>query len=291
MESMNINILIPLRLFFRVSSRVTPFIAIRVAEKLFTTPFHSKRRDIEHEMLESAEKFFISAGKNQKLAGYRWGKKTDPIILLVHGWTATATCFVNFIDPLLERGYQVISYDAIAHGETSGVSVSLTEWADTVIAVMENIGKVDCIMGHSLGAGAIVIASSLKLKTDKIVLISPVSDIAKVTDLFAKTLSIPKKIMEKMHQYAWKKYYLSASKFGNNWNEVFDSEFKAPTLIIHDINDKEIDISNARKLAKQWSWAEVMETKRLGHRRILLNSEVITRALNFITESNASTKN
>ena len=77
----------------------------------------------------------------------------------------------------------------------------------------------------------------------------------------------------------------------DNWDEVFDSEFKAPTLIIHDINDKEIDISNARKLAKQWSWAEVMETKRLGHRRILLNPDVITRALNFITESNASTKN
>lgn len=289
MVIMNIKILIPLKLFFRVSSRVTPFIAIRVAEKLFTTPFYSKRRDIEHEMLESAERFIIPMENNQRLAGYRWGKKTDPVILLVHGWTATATCFVNFIDPLLERGYQVISYDAIAHGETSGVSVSLTEWADTVVAVMENIGKVYCIMGHSLGAGAIVIASSLNLKTVKIVLISPVSDISEVTDQFAKTLSIPKNIMEKTHQYAWKKYYTSASKFGNNWDEVFDSEFKVPSLIIHDKNDKEIDISNARKLAKQWPWAEFMETKRLGHRRILLNPDVIARALNFITESNAST--
>ena len=50
-----------------------------------------------------------------KLAGYRWGKKTAPIILLVHGWTGIATGFVNFIDPLLERGYQVVSYDGIVH--------------------------------------------------------------------------------------------------------------------------------------------------------------------------------
>jgi len=287
---MNNSILAPLKLFFTVSSRLTPYIAVRVAEKLFTTPFHSKRRDIEHEMLESAERFFIPMGKNRKLTGYRWGKKTDPIILLVHGWTATATCFVNFIDPLLERGYQVISYDAIAHGETSGVSVSLTEWADTVIAVMDNIDEVYCIMGHSLGAGAIVIASSLRLETGKIVLISPVSDISKVTDQFAKTLSIPERIMEKTHQYAWKKYYTSASKYGKNWDEIFESEFNVPTLIIHDINDKEIDISNARKLAKQWSWAEFMETKRLGHRRILLNPHVISRALSFITEENSSDK-
>jgi len=153
---------------------------------------------------------------------------------------------------------------------------------------MNEVGKVHCILGHSLGAGAIVIASSLKLETDKVVLISPVADISKVTDQFAKALSIPKKIMEKTHQYAWKKYYSSASKYGANWDEVFESGFKVPTLIIHDINDKEIDVSNARKLAKQWTWAEIMETKRLGHRRILLDPDVITRSLKFITEKNTS---
>ncbi|MES9859222.1 MAG: alpha/beta hydrolase [Candidatus Thiodiazotropha sp. LLP2] len=285
---MNINILTPLKIFFTLSSRIAPFIAVRLTNKLFTTPFHSKRRDIEHEMLESAERFIIPMGKDIKLAGYRWGKEADPIILLVHGWTATATCFVNFIDPLLERGYQVISYDAIAHGETSGVSVSLTEWADTVLSVMEYVGKVYCIMGHSLGAGAIVIASSLKLETDKIVLISPVSDLSKVTDQFAAALSIPKHIMEKTHQYAWKKYYTSASKYGDNWDEVFNSTFKVPTLLIHDINDKEIDIINSRELVERWTWAEFMETKRLGHRRILLNPDVITRVLGFISEDNSS---
>lgn len=288
---MNKSFLTPIRLFFKVSSQIAPFLAVRVAEKLFTTPFYSKRRDIEHELLESAERFTIPMDENIKLAGYRWGKETDPIILLVHGWTATATCFVYFIGPLLEKGFQVISYDAIAHGETSGISVSLTEWADTVMAAMENTGKVYCIMGHSLGAGAIVIASSLKLETDKIVLISPVSDIYKVTDQFAEALSIPKRIIEKAHQYAWKKYYKSVSKYGNNWNEVFESKFKVPTLIIHDENDKEIDISNSRELVEQWPWAEFMETKRLGHRRIILNSDVIDRTLKFISKDNASIQN
>ena len=278
--------LAPLKLFFTVCSRISPFVAVRVAEKLFTTPFYSRRRDIEAEVLESSERFFIPMGENQQLTGYRWGKKTDPVILFVHGWTATATCFVNFIDPLLARGYQVISYDSIAHGETSGVSVSLTEWADTVIAIMKKVGKVHCIVGHSLGSGAIVIASSLKLETDKIILLSPVADITKVTEQFARVLSIPEKIMEKMHKYAWKKYHASASKYGANWNNIFESDFKVPTLIIHDINDKEIDVSNARKLAKQWPWAEFIETNRLGHRRILLNPDVITTAIKFVMQPN-----
>ncbi len=283
--AMSNHLLTPARLFFTVSSRLTPFVAIRMAEKLFTTPFHSKRRDIEYEILKTAERFPVPMEKGRELMGYRWGKSTDPAVLLVHGWTATATCFVNFIDPLLERGYQVVSYDVIAHGETSGISVSLTEWADTVIAAMDRICRVSCIVGHSIGAGAVVIASSLGLKTEKIVLISPVTDISKVTDQFANTLSIPKNIMEKMHEYAWEKYYASASKYGSNWDEVFDSDFKVPSLIIHDVDDKEIDIGNSRKLIDQWSWAELMETRRLGHRRILLNPDVITKIMNFITEN------
>jgi len=283
---MNHAVITPIKLFFAVSSRFVPFFAIRAAEKLFTTPFHSKRRDVEDEILERAEKFFIPMEKNRQLTAYRWGSKTDPVVLFVHGWTATATCFINFIDPLLAKGYQVISYDSLAHGDTSGLSVSLTEWADTVLAAMNKIGKVHCIVGHSLGSGAIVIASSLNLRTDKLVLISPVTDISKVTEKFAEALSIPKRIMEEMHQYAWKKYNASASKYGKDWNDVFESRFNVPTLIIHDVNDNEIDISNARKLAKQWDWAELIETRQLGHRRILINHDVVTSALNFIIEPN-----
>ena len=279
-----------LKLFFVISSRVTPYVAVRAAEKLFTTPFYSKRRDIEKEILQRAEKFTIPMGEQYQLKGYRWGNETAPAILLVHGWTATATCFVDFIDPLIEKGYQVISYDSIAHGETSGVTVSLTEWADTVVTIMKVIGEVHCIVGHSLGSGAVVIASSLGLQTNRLILMSPVADIIKITEQFAKALSIPERIMEKMRQYAWKKYYFSASKYGKTWSDVFDSDFKVPTLIIHDIDDKEIDVSNARKLAKQWCWAELIETKQLGHRRILSNQGVIDAAIKFIIEPNIETK-
>lgn len=160
--------------------------------------------------------------------------------------------------------------------------MSMTEWADAVIAALKSVGHVHCIVGHSLGAGAIVIASSLQLDTDKIILISPVNDIVKVTEQFASALSIPEKIIERMRQYAWRKYHSSASKYGSNWADVFVSDFNVPTLIIHDKNDKEIDVSNARSLAKQWMWANYIETERLGHRRILLNPGVITSAITFL---------
>ncbi|MEN8250439.1 MAG: alpha/beta hydrolase [Bacteroidota bacterium] len=283
---MNNFLLTLLKLFFQISSRITPSLSVRVAEKIFTTPFYSKRRAGEEKTLEKAERFSIPMDPKRSLSGYRWGNKSDPSILLIHGWTATATCFANFIEPLLINGYQVISYDSIAHGDTSGMSVSMTEWADTVSAVNNEVGKVHCIIGHSLGSGAIIIASSLNLNTDKIVLISPVTDIIEITNRFAGILSIPDEIIRKMHQYAWKKYYTSASKYGKNWYDIFKSDFKVPTLIVHDRNDNKIDISNALNLTKQWEWAEFFETKKLGHRRILSNKHVIKEVIKFIMRPN-----
>lgn len=272
------------RYFFVNTSRIAPSIAVMAGEKLFTTPFYSKRRDVEHELLHSADRFLVTMDDGRSMQGYRWGNREDPVVLFVHGWTATATCFMNFIDPLLEQGYQVVAYDVIAHGESPGWSVSVTEWADTVTAVMQELGNVECIVGHSVGAGAVIIASSLGLQTRKIVLISPLTDIVEVTERFAQTLSIPQNILKGMHQYAWKKYHSSNSRYGNDWVDIFRSAFRAPTLLIHDVDDKEITISHARNLLQRWSWAKLYETKRLGHRRILLNPGVITSALDFIGE-------
>ena len=270
------------RFFFSVASRTFPFLAVRVAERLFTTPFQPKRQAIEKEILEEGEKFAIPFRDNLDLAGYRWGDGSSHTVLLVHGWRATASCFISFVDPLVSRGFQVVSYDVLAHGESPGNSVSLTEWADTVLAALEELGPVHCIIGHSVGGGAVVIASSLGLNTDRIVLISPVSDIVKITERFADTLYIPKKTIEGMRDYAWKKYHQSASKYGSNWDDVFRSSFKVPTLILHDKDDKEISWENGKAIADLWPWAKFISTEGLGHRRILLNPDVVSTVANFV---------
>ncbi|MES9949576.1 MAG: alpha/beta hydrolase [Candidatus Thiodiazotropha sp.] len=273
------------RYFFTVTGRIAPFIAVRVGEKLFTTPFYSKRRDVEFELLQSADRFQIAMDDGRSMQGYRWGNREDPVVLFVHGWTATATCFMSFIDPLLEQGYQVVSYDVIAHGESPGWSVSVSEWADTVVAAMKELGSVECIVGHSVGAGAVIVASSLGLQTRKVVLVSPLTDILEVVERFAQTLSIPDDVVHRMHQYAWEKYHYSASRYGTDWTDIFNSPFKVPTLLIHDIDDMEITVSHARQLVQRWPWAVLHETRRLGHRRILINPGVISSAMDFIVES------
>jgi len=275
-----------LKTFFVISRIFPTSYAVRMAEKQFTTHFPSERRGVEQNLLKNAERFYISQKDGTKIAAYQWGKKNDPIVLFVHGWTATGTCFIKFIKPLLENGYQVIAYDSIAHGDTQGAtSASVTQWADALVSVNKEIGKVHCMIGHSLGAGAIVIASSsLKLEMSRVVLISPVTNIIRVTEKFAKTLLISENILKQMHRYAWKKYQESAVKYGNDWQDIFKSNINVPTLIIHDLDDLEIDIKETRKLAKRIPQAKLLETQKLGHRRILLNPRIIRKIISFVEE-------
>ncbi len=272
------------RLYFRVFSYLSPSLAIHFAARLFTTPFRKRPlSDMEKEVLSKATRLYIPYHNASKLVAYRWGKPSAPIVLFVHGWTGTASSFVMFIEPLVSRGFQVIAYDGPAHGASPGKTANLIEWSDGVMAVIQELNQVHCIVGHSLGAAAILVASSVGLNTNKIVMIAPFNDIISITDNFATHLSIPRKTISGMRDYIAVKYQQQLARYGNDWNDIFHSEYKVPTLILHDKDDREIPWNNAKAIADQWPWATFITTQGLGHRRILINVEVVNQVTEFLS--------
>lgn len=273
-----------IRLFFRIISHLAPSLAIRISARLFTTPFNKRPlSDIEQNILSKATRFSIPYPGNSELIGYRWGEASHPAVLFVHGWTGTASTFVMFIEPLLSKGYQVIAYDGPAHGASPGKTANLIEWTDGVTAALQKLNQVHCIVGHSLGAGAILVASSAGLNTNKIVLIAPLNDIVTITEGFAKHLAIPLRIIASMRDHIAAKFQQRLNRYGKDWADIFRSEFKVPTLILHDERDKEIPWANGKAVAQQWPWAAFVTTKGLGHRRILINADVVNQVTEFVS--------
>ncbi len=287
---MNVVVANILKLFFMTIGRIMPASATKVADKLFTSVPFSKRRDNEQALLARADNFTVKMDNGHELAVYRWGNKSDPMIFFVHGWTATATCFSYFITHFIEEGYQVISYDAIAHGASSGSRTTLPDWADSIHAVSNAVGPADCMIGHSMGAMALIMASTIGLKTQKLVLLSPATSIKKFFADFSAGLSLPPNMRESFPRHLWEKYGSIARKYGSDWQDVMVSDFKVPTLIIHDENDKEVNIESSQRLARQWPWAELLVTKRLGHRRILLSKKIIASVSEFVQKSQAKAR-
>ncbi len=53
-------------------------------------------------------------------------------------------------------------------------------------------------------------------------------------------------------------------------------------LVIHDELDREIPIAQGRRVARAWPGATHVETRGLGHRRILRSPDVVRAAAGFI---------
>ena len=271
-----------IRLYFKVMSKFFPKLAIYSAHKLFHYPINSKRTNRNAVPLPNPTHFKVSVYKDVQLQCYRWGKESDPKVLLVHGWSTTSQSMTHFTDALLKNNFQVISYDALRHGDSHGSFSDLASWADSVRAVLESIGEVECVIAHSFGGAAVTVASKLGLPTKRLALIAPIHNISDVADNFARHLHIPLAIVKEMRAYTWKQNKANFEKYGTNWENIFDSTFHVPTHIYHDLEDKEIPIEHTYALCKKWPWAKLFPTKDLGHRTILDDSQTVNSVLRFI---------
>ncbi|WP_295418891.1 alpha/beta hydrolase [Sulfurovum sp.] len=271
-----------IRLYFAIVSRLFPSLAVVSAHRLFHYPVNTTRKYRNELSLPKAEKFTIPLYKNVTLQGYKWGNEADPSVLLVHGWSTTSRSMSHFIHALLEANYQVITYDALRHGETKAELSDLANWADSVRAALKQTGQVECIIAHSFGSAAVTVASKLGLNTKKLVLIAPIHNVITVSSSFAKRLGIPPAIVEKMRDYTWEQNRQRFELYGKDWNDLFNSSFHVPTLIFHDKGDREIGIEHSHALCQKWPWAVLRETTGLGHRKILDDEEIIEKTLDFI---------
>ncbi len=279
---MTLNQISLYRLYFSLLGRLAPKLVIKQAFRIFHTPNCYEKNEAEIDLLSKAEHFSISFEKHT-IAGYRWGKDGNPKVLIVHGWTGVATSMHCLINAFVKKEYQVVSYDAIGHGKSSGGLSTLSQWADCLRTINNFEGEVECIIAHSLGATTIFVASKLGLKTKKIVLIAPFCNPIEIIDKwFGKRLNIPAKVLEKLPKYFWDQQKEELLKYGKNWSDIFHSPYRVKTLILHDIHDKEVSKENVNVCCKQWTWAEFIQTQNLGHRRILYDEQTIDKIVRFV---------
>ncbi|WP_298304545.1 alpha/beta hydrolase [Flavobacterium sp.] len=270
-------ILITAKLFVAIS----PKLATKFTAKLFTTPIKHKipKREFHMDKESVQEKVFVPS-INKEIVVYHYGK-SEKKILLVHGWSGRGTQLVKIADDLLNLGYSTISFDAPAHGKSKGNSSIMIEFIASILELEKQFGPFEFAIGHSLGGMSILNAIREKLKLRKVVIIGSGDIIQDIIDDFIKKLELNPEIGIKLREYFEKKYgvemnYYSAS---NAAKEVL-----IPVLIIHDENDVDVNVKAAYNIKENLNISELMITKNLGHRKILGNTEVIKRIVEFIKE-------
>jgi pimeloyl-ACP methyl ester carboxylesterase len=254
-------------------SRTAPAAAAKVVERMFLTPRRYARPAVEAELLARARPFQLG-----ELSAWEWGHR-GPRVLLVHGWEGRGSQLSGLVNPLLEAGFRVVTFDAAAHGDSPGAQASFFHFSRAIENAAAALGPLHAIVCHSMGGATALWASRHGPLAQRLVLIAPPVDLRDFTKQYCSALGVPETVRERLH---WR----LSQRFGVPVEEVraedLASRMRGPLLVIHDEADREVPVACGELIANRWPGGRLMKTRGLGHRRILRDESVLRAIIHFV---------
>jgi pimeloyl-ACP methyl ester carboxylesterase len=198
----------------------------------------------------------------------------------VHGWGGHSGRLVRFVAPIVRAGYSAVAFDAPGHGESGGFSGSVWETVEALRAVEDRLGPCTGLIAHSLGASAAAIALRSGLPVPRAVFLAPPADLSTYAARFARHFGISRRMFDDMKRRL-------ADGYGISWERLrIDTSLPiapARLLIFHDAGDPRVPFRDGQAVARAWPGARLVQTRGLGHHRILRDPRVVRRAIAFVT--------
>jgi pimeloyl-ACP methyl ester carboxylesterase len=247
--------------------------------RLFTTPIKHKvpKRELEMDK-NSIQKRILIPDLNKEIVVYQYGK-SDKKILLVHGWSGRGTQLVKFADALVKEGFSIISFDAPAHGKSSGNATIMTEFIASIFEIDKKYGPFEAAVGHSLGGMALLNAIKKGLKINRLTIIGSGDKVKDILDSFVSKLKLKPEFSSHLQEHFEKKHKEPMENYSAH---SAAKTVEIPVLVIHDENDYEVPVETSINIHGHLKNGELLITQHLGHRKILGNTFVIEKTVGFI---------
>ncbi|MFT3946781.1 MAG: alpha/beta fold hydrolase [Agriterribacter sp.] len=250
------------------------------AFKLFCTP---QKRVLKRSspVIDKAEVITVkSNGLN--IYGYRWNHPANKKVLIAHGFESSAVNFEGFVSPLIKKGYEVIAFDAPAHGLSEGKQIMLPLYKNMLNAVYKAFGPFDAYIAHSLGG--LAVAHFLPLiphdHDTKLVLVAPATEITSVMDRFFRLLGLNNKVRQAFDK-------LSGDITGISPAEASIlptlKNIQAAMLWLHDTEDDITPFRDVEKIkSSDFPDIKFIITSGLGHRKIYRDAQSVMAITAFL---------
>lgn len=261
---------------------IAPPLAVLFAIKLFRTPIRFKTPAREKMMAESAQKKMVFIPEvNQEVMAYSYGYSKRKV-LLIHGWSGRGTQLFKIADKLLENGFMTISFDAPAHGKSTGKTTMMNEFVKTALFLEKEFGPFEIAIGHSLGGMAVLNAVKQGLNIKKAIVIGAGDVITDIIKEFVAKIELKPKMVDNIKKLFYKKF---GEDIDNYSAYIAAKNVKIPTLVLHDTEDDAVPVSCAHHIRQNLEQGEILITHGLGHSRILKDTKVIHRIVEFINRN------
>ncbi|MGN6492356.1 MAG: alpha/beta hydrolase [Agriterribacter sp.] len=263
-----------------VLSLLAPAKAARQAFELFCTPRKKKEMPVSPILTKAGQLTLITNGYS--LHGYQWNKGGSKKILIVHGFESTAANFDRYAAKLVKKGYEVVAFDAQAHGKSAGTTITLPEYVQTLQQICHQYGSFDGYIAHSFGGLALahLLEQVPHHPNTKAVLIAPATETVSAIRHFFTLLRVNNRIKQPFEK-------LVAEK-GGRPAEYYSirraiKHIQARVLWLHDRDDDITPFSDAETVQNDNnSNLQFIATQGLGHRKIYRDESVMKQILDFL---------
>lgn len=288
-KSTTVRSLMVIRTTFGVLDRIAPTVAANWAERLwFRLPavpaaVRAGRSVVDRPPLA---RFTLDVG-GRKVRGTTWG--AGPVVVLMHGWGGWGEQLGAYVGPLVDAGFQVVTFDSLSHGESAAGrygprSSTIPEMTEALRAVIAEHGPAYAVVAHSAGVMATVTAVRDGLDLDRLVMLAPAARVEDLAAVFERMLGIGPRTAARL----WGRLEQHVG--------VPMSDFDVPAIgrelaaagrlplahLAHDRHDPETPYHGAEAIAAAWG-LRVTGTTGLGHRRIVRDPAVVADAVAFLT--------
>ena len=254
--------------------------AAQAAYKLFCTP--QKKTVLPLTPLFTAADPLSFNIDGVTINGFRWNKGGSKRVQVVHGFESASQNFEPYIRGFLDKGYEVLAFDAPAHGLSGGRQITLPLYIKILEEIYHRYGPIQSYLAHSLGGLALVhFLETLPADTSiRLALVAPATESATVVNQFFKLLKLGQPVRK-----AFDDIILQTSGSTPEYYSIprAIAQMNIPVLWVHDHDDTITPIKDVQPLIdKKYPHIQFLLTEGLGHRRIYRDEQVIKAITAFL---------
>ena len=222
------------------------------------------------------EEVSIPTVSNKKLFGWLLPvENSNKTLIILHGWGGNAEMMLPIALPFYQAGYNILLIDSRSHGKSdSDTFSSLPRFAEDTDKAIDWLKKnhpkrceKTALLGHSVGAGAVLFSASKRNDVDAIISISAFAHAQWMMQRYLARFHLPQFLINLILNYV---QWLIGLRFADFAPLSTVCSINTPVLIVHGKEDTVIPIEDARAILKHCpeSHLTLLEVDDAGHESV-----------------------
>ena len=265
---------------FQVLSRLSKKKAAEEAFKLFITPQSRVKKDLPP-VFKKAEKLSFNFD-GIPIQGFRFNHPCNKKVLILHGFESSVLNFDTYVQPLMKKGYEVLAFDAPAHGLSGGRRINAVDYKNFILQIVKIYGPVTSFVTHSFGGLALGLALE-ELPHDeswKAVFISPATESTTALKNFVRFIHLDEEVQKEFARLIEK-----ANNRPLAWYSVgrAAANIKAQVLFLQDRKDYITPLFDVQPIIdKHYPNFRFVISDGFGHSRIYRERQTVQAVVDFL---------